>query len=72
MSRSLNSTLFFYQGNKLISVRQGDHHRAIFRNADMPLAEQHAGEEPGTGLLATDDKGSVFIVHDRNGQAKKD
>lgn len=64
MSRSLNNTLFFYQSNKLITVKQGNQHRAILRNADMPLAEVQAGETAGAGLLATDDKGSVLNVQD--------
>ena len=63
MSKSLNNTLFFYQGDKLITVKQGDQQRAIFRNADMPLAEVQTGETPGTGLLVTDDKGSVLQVN---------
>lgn len=62
MSRSSNNTLFFYQGDKLITVKQGDQNRAIFRNADVPLAEVQTGEPSGTGLLATDDKGSVLSV----------
>ncbi|MBC3487296.1 hypothetical protein HU750_16640 [Pseudomonas sp. SWRI50] len=40
MSKGSNRLLFFYQGNKLITVNQGDHHRAIFRSADTPLGEQ--------------------------------
>jgi len=63
MSRSSSNTLFFYQGDKLITVKQGDQNRAIFRNAEMPLAEQQTGEASVTGLLATDDKGSVLQVN---------
>ncbi|MFJ4113199.1 hypothetical protein [Pseudomonas sp. NPDC089758] len=63
MSKSLNNTLFFYQSNKLITVKQGNTQCAIFRNADMPLAEVQAGDTPATGLLATDDKGSVLQVN---------
>lgn len=62
MSKASNRSLFFYQGDKLITVKQGDQHRAIFRNADTPLAELQAGNTPGGGLLATDDKGSVLMV----------
>jgi len=67
MSKASNRSLFFYQGNKLITVNQGDHHRAIFRHADMPLAEVQTGETSGSGLLATDDKGSVLSVQDVDG-----
>jgi RHS repeat-associated protein len=68
MSRSSSNTLFFYQGDKLITVKQGDQNRTIFRNADMPLAEQQTGEASGTGLLATDDKGSVLSVQDEDSE----
>jgi len=67
MSRLLHSTLFFYQGDKLITVKQSEQHRAIFRNADMLLAEVQTGEPSGSGLLATDDKGSVLSVQDAAG-----
>ncbi|HEK1693545.1 TPA: hypothetical protein SMR48_004843 [Pseudomonas putida] len=63
MSRSANSSLFFYQNGKLVTVKQGNQHRAILRNTDMPLAEVQTGETAGTGLLATDDKGSVLQVN---------
>lgn len=62
MSRSLNNTLFFYQRDKLVSLKQGSQQRAIFRNADMPLAERQTGDASEAGLLATDDKGSVLKV----------
>ncbi|MFJ4064127.1 hypothetical protein ACIPW4_02400 [Pseudomonas sp. NPDC089996] len=61
MSRTPTRSLFFYQGNKLITV-MGDEIRAILRHADMPLAELSIGGRPGGGLLATDDKGSVLVV----------
>lgn len=64
MSRSANSSLFFYQNGKLVTVKQGNQQRAILRNDDMPLAEVQTGETVGTGLLATDDKGSVLNVQD--------
>ncbi|MNG86675.1 hypothetical protein D3C76_655140 [compost metagenome] len=64
MSKASNSSLFFYQGNKLITVKQGDQHRAIFRNAEQPLAELSTDDTHTTGLLATDDKGSVLAVQD--------
>ncbi|SMF56011.1 MULTISPECIES: RHS repeat-associated core domain-containing protein [unclassified Pseudomonas] len=67
MSKASNRSLFFYQGNKLITVNQGDHHHAIFRHADMPLAEVQTGEMSGGGVLATDDKGSVLSVQDVDG-----
>ena len=65
MSVSLSNTQFFYQGDKLITVKHGDQHRAIFRNAAMPLAEVQAGEASSAGLLATDDKGSVLQVNSK-------
>ncbi|HYQ55272.1 hypothetical protein ACIPZG_18530 [Pseudomonas sp. NPDC089395] len=60
----MSNSLFFYQGDKLITVKQGDQHRSIFRHADMPLAEQQSDDPAGNGLLVTDDKGSVLQVLD--------
>jgi len=64
MSKASSRSLFFYQGDKLITVKQGDEHRAIFRNAELPLAELSTDKTQTGGLLATDDKGSVFAVQD--------
>ncbi|WP_448197359.1 RHS repeat-associated core domain-containing protein [Pseudomonas putida] len=64
MNQSANSSLFFYQNGKLVTVKQGNQQRSILRNDDMPLAEVQTGETVGTGLLATDDKGSVLNVQD--------
>ena len=66
MSKAPNSTLFFYQGDKLITVKEGDHHRAIFRNAEQPLAELSTDDTQTSGLLATDQMGSVLVVHGSN------
>lgn len=62
MSKASNRSLFFYQGDKLITVSQSDQHRAIFRAAGQPLAELSADDTRTNGLLATDDKGSVLVV----------
>ena len=62
MSKASNRSLFFYQGDKPITVNQGDHHRAIFRRADIPLGEQQAGDKPGSWLMAADNKSSVLRV----------
>ncbi|MBF8669181.1 RHS repeat-associated core domain-containing protein [Pseudomonas putida] len=64
MSKASNNSLFFYQGDKLITVKQGDQHRAIFRHHAMPLAEQQRGTSESVGLLVTDDKGSILSVQD--------
>lgn len=57
-----NSSLLFYQSGKLVTVKEGDHNRAIFRTADVPLAEQQSGNSSGSGLLAIDEKESVLHV----------
>lgn len=62
MKQNTSSTLFFYQGDKLTTVKQGAQIRTILRGADVPLAEQPTGDTPATGLFATDDKGSVLMV----------
>ena len=67
MNKPSCSSLFFYQNGKLVTVKQGNQHRAILRNDDMPLAEVQTGDTPATGLLATDDKGSVLNVQDSAG-----
>lgn len=69
MSKASKSSIFFYQGNKLITVKQGDQHRAIFRNAEQPLAELSTDQTQSGGLLATDDKGSVLAVQSPDEQA---
>ena len=62
MHKASNNSLFFYQRDKLITVSQGDQHRAIFRAAEQPLAELSTDYTQTGGLLATDDKGSVLAV----------
>ena len=62
MRKASNCSLFFYQGDKLITVKQVDKHRAIFRNAEQPLAEQQTNGDRSIALLATNDKGSVLSV----------
>ncbi|HCV40768.1 MAG TPA: hypothetical protein DGQ94_19040 [Pseudomonas sp.] len=64
MSKASNNSLFFYQGNKLVTVKQGDQHRTIFRHEAQPLAEHQVGGDQSTALLATDDKGSVLVAAD--------
>ncbi|MBA6121322.1 hypothetical protein N7592_14455 [Pseudomonas juntendi] len=62
MSKASNSTLFFYQGDKLVTVKKGAHHRAILRNAEQPLAELSTDDTKAGGPLATDQMGSVLAV----------
>lgn len=61
MNKASNRSLFFYQGNKLITVKEGEQHRVIFRNAEQPLAELSADDTYSGGLLATDQMGSVLV-----------
>ncbi|QHG62906.1 hypothetical protein [Pseudomonas putida] len=62
MNKASNRSLFFYQGDKLITVKEGDQHRAIFRNAEQPLAELSTDNTQAGGLLAIDQMGSVLVV----------
>jgi RHS repeat-associated protein len=64
MSKETSSSLFFYQGDKLITVKRGDQHHTLFRNDSLPLAEQQTGISRSCDLLLTDDKGSVLSVQD--------
>lgn len=54
------TTHFFYQNAKLVTVSQPGQHHAIFRNADVPLAEHITGQD--SGLLQVDRSGSVLGV----------
>ncbi|MNN97941.1 hypothetical protein D3C81_2172100 [compost metagenome] len=64
MQQNTGSTRFFYQNGKLVTVKIGEQGRSIFRTADMPLAEQQTQDTYPSGLLVTDDKGSVLNVHE--------
>lgn len=64
MQKNTDSTRFFYQDGKLVTLKTGAQGHSIFRATDVPLAEQQTGGTPTSGLLVTDDKGSVLQVHD--------
>ncbi|MDH1582409.1 RHS repeat-associated core domain-containing protein [Pseudomonas sichuanensis] len=68
MKKQANTTHFFYQNGKLVTVSQGAQHRAIFRTVDMPLAEQHSGED--NHLLVIDDKNSVIGTTDEKNEPR--
>lgn len=59
MHSHANISQFFYKNEKLVIVSQGTQCRSIFRTADLSLAEKHNGH----GLLAIDEKGTVFTVY---------
>lgn len=66
-----NRTHFFYQNGQLNTLKTGEESRAIFRGAaNIAHAELHA-DTAQSGLLATDDKGSVLQVQ-RNEDGKPD
>jgi RHS repeat-associated protein len=60
VSKTAKNSIFFYQGNKLITVKQGEQHRALFRHAAQPLAEQQINGQYDTTLLAADKSGSIL------------
>ncbi|WP_085692708.1 MULTISPECIES: hypothetical protein [unclassified Pseudomonas] len=64
MQRNTNRTQFFYQNGKLITLRVGEQGRSFFRTTDVPLAELQTEGTHSSGLLATDDKGSVLNVQE--------
>ncbi|WP_219858963.1 RHS repeat-associated core domain-containing protein [Pseudomonas entomophila] len=64
MNKAQNNSLFFYQGDRLVTVKQGAVSRIILRTPDMPLAEQQTAGSTSAGLLAIDDKGSVLSVQE--------
>ncbi|MBC3477162.1 MULTISPECIES: hypothetical protein [Pseudomonas] len=69
MSTSSKRKLFFYNTDKPTTVKEGDCYHIIIRHADMPLAEQRVDVVSSTGLLATDDKGSVFVVQGKESES---
>ncbi|MNV86867.1 hypothetical protein D3C71_1809280 [compost metagenome] len=64
MQKNTNRMQLFYQNGKLISLTVGEQGRSIFRTADVPLAELQTEGTHSSGLLATDDKGSVLNVQE--------
>jgi RHS repeat-associated protein len=62
MKRQATTIQFFYQNGKLVTVSQADQRRAIFRHADISLAEQVSGDQQGARLLHIDQSGSVLSV----------
>lgn len=64
MRKALSNSLFFYQGDHFIFLKQGDVIRTIFRTHDLALAERQIAGSAATGLLTTDDKGSVLSVQE--------
>lgn len=54
--------LYFHQGEKLVTVKQGTQNHSVFRSFDTPLAEQLNGDSEPVRLLTTDNKGSVLQV----------
>ena len=66
MPNNANSTLFFYQNGKLVTLKTAEQGRSIFRSSDVPLAEQQSNGAHTSGLLVTDDKGSVLQVQEKS------
>ncbi|MFD3206361.1 hypothetical protein [Pseudomonas sp. LS_2] len=62
-------THFFYQNGNLVTVNDSDSKRSIIRNAHMPLAEQ-CFTDGGGSLLASDEKGSVLAVSQKDDEKK--
>ncbi|CAM3601782.1 RHS repeat-associated core domain protein-containing protein [Pseudomonas reidholzensis] len=65
MKKKALTNQFFYQNNKLITVKSDGQSRTIFRAADQPLAENNVAGEQTSGLLATDQMGSVLKAKDQ-------
>lgn len=66
MQKHANNTRFFYQNGKLVTVKTNEQGRSIFRSSDVPLAEQQSDGTHLSGLLVTDDKGSVLQVREKS------
>lgn len=57
--KTAKHSLYFYHANRLIAVKQGSDHRAVFRTVAVPLAEQRS-VRLGTSLLAVEGSGTVL------------
>ena len=66
MQKNANTTQFFYQNGKLVTLKTGEQSCSIFRSSDVPLAEQQSDGTHTSGLLVTDDKGSVLQVQEKS------
>ncbi|MEG8202338.1 hypothetical protein SE916_22145 [Pseudomonas sp. 5FOS] len=64
MPQNTVRTRYFYQDGKLVTLKAGEQGVSIFRTADMPIAEQPMKGSQPSGLLVTDDKGSVLQVQE--------
>ncbi|NQD54664.1 hypothetical protein HP546_04745 [Pseudomonas sp. CM25] len=64
MQKDAQRTRFFYQNGKLISLVTGEDGRTIFRTPAVALGERQGGNSPSSGLLGTDQQGSVLHVTD--------
>lgn len=54
--------LYFHQGDKLATVKQGTQNHSVFRSLDTALAEQLNCDSEPVRFLATDGNGSVLQV----------
>lgn len=60
MSNKLGDSLFFYQGHRLVTAKQGDRHCIILRGNELPMAQLAASEGSHSAMLATDGKESIL------------
>ena len=61
MKKNAHTNLFFYQGDKFITMKQGTQSRSVLRTPSMPLAELHIeGDSKPVALLAVDGSASVM------------
>lgn len=63
MQDTSEKVLFFYQGDRLTTVKQGALSHTVLRSSNQPLAELHNEGGPNVAsIFATDEKGSVLCV----------
>lgn len=68
MKKQANTTRFFYQNGKLVTVSQAEQYRAIFRCTEMPLAERV--DSLSSELLTVDGSESVLGTSARDDDGK--
>lgn len=60
MSKKVSGSLYFYQGQRLVTVKQAERHCLILRGNKLPIAQFGGAGSSQKSMLATDGKESIF------------
>lgn len=71
MKKIQNNIFYFYQGDKLGSIKRGEFSQTILRNGNMPLAEHNEDKDIHSDrFYSIDIQGSVLGINDKSGLSK--